>query len=75
MLNQQTYAYSAGLMKLLVDPLVFSHLKLEGFFASKSVATIEEDAESGSLPLQKFKEIILITEHYRALRWLPLDSI
>ena len=79
-INKHRHVFSSDLMKLLIDSLVFSHLNYSLPVWGPSLhqnhlqrlKRMQNRAVHLCRNLNKFDHV---TDHYRALRWLPLEYL
>ena len=79
-INKHRHVLSSDLTKLLIDSLVFSHLNYSlpvwgPSLHQNHLQRLKRMQNRGVRLCRNLKKFDHITEHYRALRWLPLEYL
>ena len=79
-INKHRHVFSSDLMKLLIDSLVFSHLNYSlpvwGPSLHQNHLQRLKRMQNRAVHLcRNLKKFDHVTDHYRALRWLPLEYL
>ena len=79
-ISKHRHVLSSNLMKLLIDPLVFSHLNYSlsvwgPSLQQNQLQQLKRMQNQAVRLCRNLKKYDHITEHYRILRWLPLECL